>query len=93
MATYEYRCTGCGPFDVIRPIGRALPEEPCELCGVQARRVFSAPMLTRTSAPLARALNASEASAHEPRVVTAAPPALSRPAPPADPRHTLLPKP
>ncbi|NGO46143.1 FmdB family zinc ribbon protein, partial [Streptomyces ureilyticus] len=46
MATYQYRCPGCGTFDVIRPIGHALPQEPCDACGDQARRVFTAPMLT-----------------------------------------------
>ncbi|MGP4043087.1 zinc ribbon domain-containing protein [Streptomyces sp. 2A115] len=93
MATYQYRCAGCGPFDVIRPIGRALPEEPCETCGDQARRVFTAPMLTRTPAPLVHALRTQEASAHEPRVVTQVPPARRRPAPAADPRHAQLPRP
>jgi putative FmdB family regulatory protein len=93
MATYQYRCSDCGPFDVTRQIGRALPEESCATCGDLARRVFTAPALTRTSAPLARALRAQEASAHEPSVVTRVPPARRRTAPPADPRHTLLPKP
>ncbi|MFF0160596.1 FmdB family zinc ribbon protein [Streptomyces sp. NPDC005263] len=93
MATYRYHCADCGPFDVIRPIGRALSEEACEACGDQARRVFTAPMLSRTSTPLARALRAQEASAHEPRVVTEVPPSRRRPAPHADPRHAQLPKP
>ncbi|MCX4910958.1 FmdB family zinc ribbon protein [Streptomyces sp. NBC_00878] len=93
MATYQYRCTNCGAFDVIRPIGRALPEEPCAACGDQARRVFTAPLLSRTPAPLARALHAQEASAHEPRVVTGVPPIRRRPTPAADPRHAQLPKP
>jgi putative FmdB family regulatory protein len=93
MATYQYRCAGCGVFDVVRPIGQALPEERCETCGDRARRVFTAPMLTRTPAALARALRAQEAGAHEPCVVTEVPPARRAPAPPADPRHSLLPKP
>ncbi|KUN74235.1 hypothetical protein AQJ46_01295 [Streptomyces canus] len=93
MAMYQYRCAGCGPFDVARPIGRALAEEPCENCAGPSRRVFTAPLLARTSAPLARALHAQEASAHEPRVVTAAPPARRRPTPSADPRQAGLPKP
>jgi putative FmdB family regulatory protein len=93
MTTYQYRCPGCGPFDVIRPMGRALPEEPCETCGDRARRVYTAPMLPRTTAPLARALRAQEASAHEPRVVTEVPPARRRPAPATDPRLSQLPKP
>lgn len=91
MASYQYRCTSCGPFDVIRPIGRTLPEEPCATCAVPARRVFTAPMVTRTSAPLARALHAQEASAHEPRVVTDLPPVRRRPTPPVDPRQARLP--
>ncbi|MBP8538101.1 FmdB family zinc ribbon protein, partial [Streptomyces sp. MK37H] len=79
MTTYQYRCRDCGTFDVIRPMGRALPEEPCETCGDQARRDFTASMLARTSAPLARALRAQEASAHEPRIVTEIPPGRRRP--------------
>ena len=93
MATYQYRCADCGPFDVIRPMGRALAEEPCASCSGPARRVFTAPLLGRTSAPLARALHAQEASAHEPRVVTAVPLARRRPTPSADPRQAGLPKP
>ncbi|WP_329347808.1 hypothetical protein OG226_03300 [Streptomyces sp. NBC_01261] len=93
MATYQYRCPGCGPFDVTRPMGRALPEEQCPTCGLHGRRVFTAPMLPRTSAPLARALQSQEASAHEPRVVTEVPPARRHPTSAADPRQAQLPKP
>jgi putative FmdB family regulatory protein len=93
MATYQYRCSGCGSFDVVRPIGSALPEEPCEACSVPARRVFTSPRLTRTPAALARALRAQEASAHEPRVVHEVPRARRGPAPSTDPRQALLPKP
>ena len=93
MTTYQYRCRDCGTFDVVRPLGRALPEEPCETCGDRARRDFTAPMLARTSAPLARALRAQEASAHEPRIVTEIPPGRRRPAPAGDPRQSQLPRP
>ncbi|TDT98103.1 putative FmdB family regulatory protein [Streptomyces sp. 846.5] len=93
MATYRYRCTECGSFDVTRPIGEARPEEPCQTCGDQARRVFTPPMIARTPVALAHALHTQEASAHEPRVVGAVLAARRRPAPPADPRHALLPKP
>jgi putative FmdB family regulatory protein len=93
MSTYPYRCTNCGPFDVRRPIGEAPPEEPCAACGRRAKRVYTAPMLTRTPAALTRALRAQEASAHEPRVVGALPATRRRPVVSADPRHALLPKP
>jgi putative FmdB family regulatory protein len=93
MATYQYHCTECGPFDVTRPIGQAPPGEPCTRCGDPSRRVFTAPMLARTPAALARALHAQEASAHEPRVVSTVPEGRRTSAPPADPRHARLPKP
>lgn len=93
MATYRYRCADCAPFDVTRPMGHALPEEPCPTCGLQGRRVFTAPMLPRVSVPLARALRSQEASAHEPRVVTEVPPARRRPNAAPDPRQAQLPKP
>lgn len=94
MAIYQYRCAECGPFDVARPIGTARPAETCAGCGGQAPREFTAPHLARTPGPLARALQAQEASAHEPRVVKRAPESQRRtPAPPTDPRHALLPRP
>ncbi|MFI0351250.1 FmdB family zinc ribbon protein [Actinomadura sp. 9N407] len=91
MATYQYRCAGCGPFEISRPIGTAEPAEPCADCGDPAARVFTPPLLARTSRPLSRALRAQEASAHEPEVVRREP--MARPKPPADPRHALLPRP
>lgn len=93
MATYRYHCAECGSFDVIRPIGEMLLDEPCRACGNQSRRVFTSPMLARTPVALARALRDQEASAHEPRVVGDVPAARRRPAPAADPRHAHLPKP
>ncbi|MFB4306810.1 FmdB family zinc ribbon protein [Actinomadura sp. GTD37] len=93
MAIYQYRCAECGPFDVSRPIGTAGPAEPCAACGGAAPRAFTPPLVARTSRPLARALDAQAASAHEPRVVGRVPAAPRRAAPPADPRHALLPRP
>ncbi|GAA2611901.1 FmdB family zinc ribbon protein [Actinomadura fulvescens] len=93
MVTYLYRCARCGPFDLALPMGEARPERPCARCDGAARRVFTAPSLSRSGDPLTRAMDAQEASAHEPRLVTAPPPARRRPTPPADPRHALLPRP
>lgn len=93
MAIYQYRCAECGTFDVSRPIGTAGSAEPCASCGGEAPRVFTPPLLARTPRPLARALDAQEAGAHEPRVVERVPGAARRPAVPADPRHARLPRP
>ncbi|WUI01262.1 zinc ribbon domain-containing protein [Spirillospora sp. NBC_00431] len=92
MVTYQYKCARCGPFDLALPMGGARPEQRCGRCDGTARRVFTAPSLTRPGAPLARALDAQEASRHEPRVVTSPAPER-RTKPPADPRHALLPRP
>lgn len=93
MATYRYRCAACGPFELTRPMGAAAAAEVCSECGGPARRVFTVPSLSRTPRPLARALAAQEASAHEPQVVQRVPPARRSPAPPRDPRHARLPRP
>jgi putative FmdB family regulatory protein len=93
VATYQYRCAECGPFEVSRPIGTAEAAEPCAACGDRSDRVFTPPLLARTPRPLARALSTSEASAHEPRVVGRVPEKRRAPSPPADPRHALLPRP
>jgi hypothetical protein len=42
----------------------------CPTCQSEARRVFTPPRLARLAAPVRRALETEEASAHEPRVVT-----------------------
>ncbi|MFI0479013.1 zinc ribbon domain-containing protein [Actinomadura sp. 9N215] len=93
MVTYQYRCARCGPFDLALPMGGAGPERRCTECDGTARRVFTAPSLTRPGAPITRALDAQEASRHEPRVVRTPAPERRGPKPPSDPRHALLPRP
>ncbi len=93
MATYEYRCAGHGDFAVRYPIGEAVAVAPCPACGSDAVRVFSAPLLTRTSRPLAAAIERSERSAEAPEVVSAVP-GRRRAAPPrVAPGRPRLPRP
>jgi hypothetical protein len=87
MAVYQYRCAGCGPFEVARPRGAAGRSRRRGGCG------GTAPTLTRTPRPPARALTAQAAGAYEPRVTDRVPPAARRPAFPAGPRHAVLPDP
>jgi putative FmdB family regulatory protein len=93
MTLYAYRCANCGPFDLPRSMGKAVPEEPCVRCAAPASRIFTPPLLARTPRALARALHAQESSAHEPRIVKQPPPAAPRRTPPADPRQARLPRP
>ncbi|MGY1637425.1 FmdB family zinc ribbon protein [Geodermatophilus sp. SYSU D00742] len=92
MAGYVYRCDTCGPWEVRRPIGTAESTGRCPACGREGRRVYTAPLLRRTAAPVAAARLREEASADAPTVTTAVPRAAGRPAP-RDPRWDALPRP
>ncbi|MGY1708672.1 FmdB family zinc ribbon protein [Geodermatophilus sp. SYSU D00758] len=92
MAGYLYRCTGCGPWEVRRPIGTAEPVSDCPACGAPGRRVYTTPLLSRTAAPVAAARLREEASRDAPEITTAVPPRASRPTP-RDPRWSALPRP
>ncbi|WP_093260549.1 FmdB family zinc ribbon protein [Thermostaphylospora chromogena] len=70
MAIYEYRCPQCGRFEVFLPMGTAPASHRCSACGRPARRVQSAPNLSRTPPALAAALTAEERSREAPEVVT-----------------------
>jgi putative FmdB family regulatory protein len=74
MAIYEYSCSNCGPFDVSHPMGSASPTDRCVTCGETARRSFVAPLLNRTSQPIAAAVTQAERSRDQPEVVRSVPP-------------------
>ena len=69
MAIYEYRCAGCGRFERSMPMGTAPSALACPTCGHDAKRVFSVPMTSRLSKPLATMLAREEASRDYPEVV------------------------
>ncbi|MGB3633428.1 MAG: zinc ribbon domain-containing protein [Rubrobacteraceae bacterium] len=69
MPIYEFVCEDCGSFDERRSFEEAGNPATCPACGSAARRIYSAPGISRTPAPLAKALNRSEKSAHEPEIV------------------------
>jgi putative FmdB family regulatory protein len=77
MAIYEYLCSSCGSFEVTRPMGTAAATHPCLSCDDSARRAYSAPLLNRTTRPLADAITRAERSRDQPEVVRSVPP-LSR---------------
>lgn len=73
MARYEYRCPRDGVFEVRARIGEAAASARCGICGAEAGRVFSAPLLSATPRPLARAIDRAERSAEVPEVVSRIP--------------------
>jgi putative FmdB family regulatory protein len=70
MPVYVFSCRECGSFELSRPMAEAGKAAQCPVCRGQARRVFTPPGLARLAAPVRRALESEEASAHEPRVTT-----------------------
>jgi putative FmdB family regulatory protein len=70
VPVYVFACDDCGSFELARPMAEASSRACCPTCQREARRVFTPPRLSRLAAPMRRALDTEEASAHEPRVVT-----------------------
>ncbi|MEU1200015.1 FmdB family zinc ribbon protein [Streptomyces sp. NPDC005813] len=92
MATYEYLCSRCGPFDVKLAIGTAPKGYGCPVCAAIARRVYSSPGLSLTSKSVA-ALHVQEEQAREaPAVVSEVPPRTRVPRRP-HPALSRLPRP
>lgn len=94
MPLYEYRCPACGEFELLLGMGAAGREAPCPVCGTAARRLLSAPGLSRAGTPEARLIERTEATAAEPDVVTAVPPGSRRaPRTTGNTLHRGLPRP
>jgi putative FmdB family regulatory protein len=68
MPLYDFDCAGCGPFEQWRPASE--PTADCPACGAPARRRYAAFAVTRPGAPLRRAREREEKSAHAPEVVS-----------------------
>lgn len=96
MAIYEYRCDDDGAFEMTRPLGTAPESVACPVCGSEARRVFSKPMLSLSPPALVAAIDHAEKSRDEPEVVTSLPRTGARkrtPVLPLTPSLRRLPRP
>ncbi|SDN09925.1 FmdB family zinc ribbon protein [Streptomyces wuyuanensis] len=92
MATYEYSCSLCGPFDVKLAIGTAPQTYGCPVCSAVARRVFSAPALSVMPHGVASLHEREEKSREAPAVVSEVP-SGKRPQPRPHPALSRLPRP
>jgi putative FmdB family regulatory protein len=96
VAIYEYRCDDDGAFEMTRPLGTAPESIACPVCGGEARRVFSKPMLSLSPPALVAAIDHAEKSRDEPEVVTSLPGTGARkrtPVLPLTPTLRRLPRP
>lgn len=57
MPLYDYECTGCGGFALLRPIAERAAPAACPGCGGAAMRIIAAPAL--------RAMDGSARAAHD----------------------------
>ncbi|MFD5573386.1 FmdB family zinc ribbon protein [Streptomyces cadmiisoli] len=92
MATYEFLCSRCGPFDVKLAIGTAPAAYGCPHCAGSARRVYSSPGLRLTPHSVAALHQQEEQSRDAPAVVSEAPPGRRPPRRP-HPALSRLPRP
>ena len=68
MPVYEYLCTTCGDFAVLRPMAQAGLPHACPDCGADAPRVLlSAPAFAGTPSAERIARETNERSAHAPK--------------------------
>lgn len=94
MAIYEYRCDDHGSFDVSGPLGSPSRAAGCPVCGSDAGRVFTAPMLMRAPRAMVAVIDRAEKSRYEPEVVKSVPPSRKRtPVLPLTPTLRRLPRP
>lgn len=96
MAIFEYRCEEDGGFEVTGRAGAPPTAVACPVCDGEARRVFSAPMLSRAPRAVVAALDHADKSRYEPEVVTSLPPAPAHrrtPVLPLTPTLRRLPRP
>jgi putative FmdB family regulatory protein len=67
MPVYDFECTACGPFTVMRSVAaRDLPLH-CPDCGASVSRMISAPALALMTGTQRIAHATNERAAHEPR--------------------------
>ncbi|MEU6810370.1 FmdB family zinc ribbon protein [Streptomyces sp. NPDC046831] len=92
MATYEYSCSCCGPFDVRLPMGEAPARHGCPRCSGAARRVYSSRGLTPAPSAVTGLREQEEKSRENPSVVTRVPPRAAAPKP-VHPAVARLPRP
>ncbi|TKA04680.1 FmdB family zinc ribbon protein [Actinacidiphila oryziradicis] len=93
MATYEYSCSRCGPFEVRLAIGTAPVSYGCPVCAGAARRVFSAPGLRATPEAVASLHDRQEQSREAPAVVSEVPTRARAPRRSPHPSLSRLPRP
>jgi putative FmdB family regulatory protein len=67
MPVYEYECSSCGTFSVLRKMSESQLPANCDVCGEISPRIMSVPRLAMMDNAKRSAYERNEKSAHEPR--------------------------
>lgn len=79
MPTYRFRCDDGYQFDARYSMSAVPLQAPCEHCDGLARRMVTAPHLSKASSSAYQVVDRTMRSAHEPEVVTSLPPRTNGP--------------
>lgn len=93
MPLYEYKCSTCGVFEQNHPMLTAPKTVPCDECKGSAKKMISAIGLSQGNSARMKLIDSTQASAHEPQVVTSKPTRTSAANYTCNPLHTKLPRP
>ena len=73
MATFVYRCPADGILEMRWPVGTAPSQVSCPSCAGDARRVYTAPLVSGGSRSARALIDRTERTRDEPEVVTSLP--------------------
>lgn len=93
MPLYEYKCPHCGIFEQQHPMASVPKTVVCTQCSSKARKLISAIGLSQINSTRAKLIDSTNASAHEPQVVTSRPGTVKPARVTHNPLHAKLPRP
>jgi putative FmdB family regulatory protein len=70
MPIYDYQCSACGPFRMMRPMAESNAPTACPACGRLSIKTITAPFLADMAPHNRIAGQRNEKSAHAPRVMS-----------------------
>lgn len=93
MPLYDFKCPACGVFEQHHPMNAVPRLAPCPTCSEPSRKLMTGVGLSRLNTSQGRLLESTQATAHEPQVISGKPAPVSRPNITFNPKHRLLPRP
>lgn len=70
MPIYDYQCSDCGPFRMMRPMAQSNAPTMCPTCGRVSTKTITAPFLADMAPHNRIGSQRNEKSAHAPRVMS-----------------------